>query len=452
MFEVRERAAGTIILGAGMTGLGAASSSGLPVYEAAARPGGVCHSYYVSENRERLDPRVEDASECFRVEPAGGHWLFGASQVSLERLARFCRFRKHTRKAGAFFAREGLLVPYPVQENLRYLPPEQRRRILAEIDASAASAGAGAPSFKEWLLEQFGPSLCEAFFFPFNERYTCGLLSEIAPQDPYKSAMDRERALRGAVGPIPTAGYNDVFHYPDGGLDGLVREIAASCTIHLDHRAVGIDTRRRVVEFTNGARTPYEGIISTIPLDRMLRLCGIRCAERPDPATAVLVLNVGATRGARCPSDHWVYIPTSTSGLHRVGIYSNVDRTFLPARHRDREDVVSLYAERSFPACAPPRPEEVDRAAHAIVSELKEWAFIEHAIVVDATFTDPAYTWSWRGSRWAQEAVSRLAERGIRQIGRYGAWRFQGMVASFEEGLSAGRAAVAVDGVVSQHR
>ena len=57
------------------------------------------------------------------------------------------------------------------------------------------------------------------------------------------------------------------------------------------------------------------------------------------------------------------------------------------------------------------------------------------AIVVDSTFTDPAYTWSRPGSTWAQRAIQQLHQVGIRQIGRYGAWQFQGMVESFEQGL-----------------
>lgn len=121
--------------------------------------------------------------------------------------------------------------------------------------------------------------------------------------------------------------------------------------------------------------------------------------------------------------------------MHRVGFYSHVDRSFLPARYRTRDDVVAIYAERSFPADA-----SLDDAARAkiaaeIIDELKEWNFIKEAITADASYTNPAYTWSRRGSSWAQQAMQQLAQCGIIQIGRYGAWRFQGMMESFEQGL-----------------
>ena len=60
---------------------------------------------------------------------------------------------------------------------------------------------------------------------------------------------------------------------------------------------------------------------------------------RPDPHTSVLVLNLGVTLPdtplAR-NGYHWLYIPDSRSGFHRIGYYSNVDPPlFLPkAYHR----------------------------------------------------------------------------------------------------------------------
>jgi hypothetical protein len=37
------------------------------------------------------------------------------------------------------------------------------------------------------------------------------------------------------------------------------------------------------------------------------------------------VLNIGGVRGAKCPLDHWLYLPASRAGFHRVGFCSNVD-------------------------------------------------------------------------------------------------------------------------------
>jgi protoporphyrinogen oxidase len=439
MTDLETKTAGaTIILGAGMSGLGAALSSGAPAYEATNRPGGVCYSYYVDQGGRRRDPSsTAGAGECFRFEPAGGHWLFGVSAASLQRLERYGQFRQYHRKAAVFFPHDGTFVPYPLQDNLRSFAPGLRDRVLAEIRDERPPTMTTSPSFKDWLLDAFGPTLCELFFFPFHERYTAGLYTEIAPQDLYKTAVQRDRVVRGAFGPTEDSGYNQIFYYPDGGLDRLVRAMSAACDIRVDHRVISIDTRSRVAHFENGAVAAYDGIISTIPLDRALRLCGITCLAPPNPATAVLVVNVGAMRGRRCPPWHWLYLPVSRSGMHRVGFYSHVDRAFLPSRFQARDDVVSIYAERSFPAGSPPGAAALAAAATAMVEELADWGFIAETMAVDWTYTDPAYTWARPGSRWVDEAVHRLGQQGVRSIGRYGAWRFQGMMESFEQGVAA---------------
>ena len=67
----------TIILGAGVSGLGAGYSSGYPIYEAKAEPGGLCSSYYMHPSgSQRLDSVPADA-EVYRFEIGGGHWLWG---------------------------------------------------------------------------------------------------------------------------------------------------------------------------------------------------------------------------------------------------------------------------------------------------------------------------------------------------------------------------------------
>jgi hypothetical protein len=72
------------------------------------------------------------------------------------------------------------------------------------------------------------------------------------------------------------------------------------------------------------------------------------------------------------------------------------------------------------------------------VAELQAWGFIEEAEVVDPTWIEVAYTWSWPGSRWKPEALRRLQEADIFQVGRYGRWIFQGIADSIRDGFYAG--------------
>lgn len=423
-----------------MSGLGAATALQTRAFEAQSHAGGLCFSTYLDESGTVRDSSFDKSDDCFRFEPAGGHWLFGAGPKIPPHFQHDCEFSRYEREAEVFFASSGERLPFPIQENLRYLPAPKRDRALREILVPVRKEGVVPLTLKQWLLSNFGPTLCEEFFFPFNDRYTAGLYDRVAPQDAYKSPLDEVRIRQGAQGSPPrgatSSGYNAVFYYPTRGLDHLARALSLECDVRYDHRIVRIDTNRRSLHFANGDEVGYDSVVSSIPLHHMLSLSGIAAESRQDPTTAVLVVNLAATIGKQCPRSHWVYIPDSRSGLHRVGFYSNVDRSFLPQKYRADDTVLSLYAERSYPSGVRPSPDDLCNAAAAMVSELQTWQFIHGPIVMSFDFVDPAYTWSWPGSVWVNEAIGHLQRCCIRQIGRYGTWRFQGMLASFEQGLA----------------
>ena len=197
----------------------------------------------------------------------------------------------------------------------------------------------------------------------------------------------------------------------------------------------------REVVFADGDSATYENLISTLPLNRMITLTGLKASARPDPSPAVLVVNIGARRGPQCPPDHWVYVPSSKARFHRVGFYSNVDVSFLPTSARQANDRVSIYVEKSYPEGSNPSPSEMSKFGQSIAQELQEWGWIEGAEVVDPTWIETAYTWSWAGSKWKVEALRLLEDQRIFQVGRYARWTFQGVADSIRDGFVAGSAA-----------
>lgn len=293
-------------------------------------------------------------------------------------------------------------------------------------DWTVARAPQPGGTMADWLEAAFGPTLNRLFFRPFHELYTAGLYREIAPQDAFKSP---------SAGNVPRArsGYNAVFVYPRPGLDVLTWKMAARCRIEFGRRVTAIDPERRILNFADGTRRAYLVLLSTLPLNRALALAGLRADHPEDPYTSVLVLNLGAQRGRRCPSDHWVYVPQSSSRFHRVGFYSNVDPAFAPAPDR-----VGIYVERSFRGGERPSAGEVDGYAREVVRELQGWGFIGEVEALNADWVEVAYTWTRPRSTWRSEALARLESKGIYPVGRYGRWTFQGMAASIGEGLAAG--------------
>jgi len=421
------------IVGGGMTGLAAGITSGFPVLERLGHPGGICASY------ER---------DGYHFELGGGHWIFGGDPVVTRLLAGASEIRSYRRRSAVLFlgGREATrdlrnrLVPYPIQDNLFALPKELRKAALAEILES--SRDGSAHTMAGWLEQHFGPTLCRIFFDPFHERYTAGLFREIAPQDAYKSPIDKAAVRRGAEEENTDAGYNATFLYPARGLDAASQWLAERCSIQYGVSVDRIDPETRSIELSDGRTHSYKTVLATAPLNRTVEMAGLSARVGPaDPYTSVLVLNLGVTLPdtplAR-NGNHWLYIPDSHSGFHRVGYYSNVDPLFLPVGSRNDPGRASLYIETAFRGGERPSPEATRGLVKDIIEELQESGLIEKVEAADPTWVDVAYTWRRPGSDWVSRATSVCQEFGIEPAGRYGRWSFQGIAASLKEGLLLG--------------
>ncbi|MFN3711861.1 MAG: hypothetical protein ACK4S8_15075, partial [Alishewanella aestuarii] len=200
-------------------------------------------------------------------------------------------------------------------------------------------------------------------------------------------------------------------------------------------RVVKIDLENREIHFEDGSAEKYKELICTLPLNFVVKMADLDVGVEPDPATSVLVVNIGAVKTSKCPSEHWLYIPKSKAGFHRVGFYSNVDVSFIPMAKTDR---VSIYVEKAYRYGYKPSKGEIEKICQEIVKELQEWGWIKDVEVVDPTWIDVAYTWSMPGSKWVNRAIKMLEEEGVYMVGRYARWKFQGIADSIKDGLIAG--------------
>ena len=179
------------------------------------------------------------------------------------------------------------------------------RQVLKELVNPAGEF----KTMAEWMTQSFGPTLCRLFFNPFHDLYTAGLYKTIAPQDAYKSPVSLSHVIQDAFGDAPAVGYNVTFVYPAEGLNTMAQRMASVCDMRYGKRVVEIDIKNKEVAFSDGTSATYNSLLSTLPLNAMLKMTGIQTEAQADPHTAVLVLNIGARRGEKCPDDHWLYNP-----------------------------------------------------------------------------------------------------------------------------------------------
>lgn len=362
----------TVILGAGVTGLASGIKTGGTILEASGKPGGICRSYN---------------KKGYHFDVGGGHWVFKADDI-LNFLNKYSAVKPYTRRASVYI---NTFFPYPIQSlNVRDCNYKLR-------------------TMKAWMEGAFGSALGNIFFHPWNEKYTGGLYGQIIQDDAQKS-------------PEPKGdGYNKYFYYPANGLSELVDNMAKSCDVKYHKKVVKIDTKKKRVICFDGSSFKYDKLISTIPLCDLLDMLEI---EYKLPYTSCQVLNIGAVRGPECPADHWVYVPYCKSGFHRVGFYSNVDKKMAP------EDKVSIYVEKTQQSTVP---------AHIykdnVIKELQYWGWIKDVETVDMNEIKVAYTWLFPDSQ-REMLLLKVKALGIKSIGRYGRWKFQGISESIKEGLA----------------
>ncbi len=423
-----------VILGAGITGLSVGFKSGIPIYEAKSVSGGICASYYIrpDQSHETIYERAE-SEEDYRFELGGGHWIFGGDGSTLEFMNDLTPLKRYERQSSVYLPSRDLLIPYPIQNHLCALGEPLAKKIFEELNTRSDESPV---ILQDWLMHNFGPTLNQLFFKPFHDLYTAGLTDKIAPQDSKKTPLNMQLIQLGlAASHSPASGYNATFLYPENGLNTFMRELAKECNIHFGKQVTKICLEKKTLEFSDNSRTKFDKLISTLPLHTNLELTGLTVDETPDPYTSVLVINIGAVPGKNCPKDHWVYVPYSKSGFHRVGFYSNVDQSFLPKSHRNNGSCVSLYVEKAYLGGTTYPPEDIDALAQSIVNELIDWGFIKSAEITHPTWIKTAYTWSRPNSSWKEKSIELLKSHNIHSVGRYGRWHFQGIAESMQEGF-----------------
>jgi protoporphyrinogen oxidase len=402
---------GTLIVGAGVTGLATA----------AALSAAGDDDYAVLE----ADPEI--GGWCKTVLKAGFVWdysghFFHFKHPEIEQWLRE-RMRCATRlvQKKSFIAYKGRLIDFPFQKNIHQLPQEEFIDCLHDLYFARSSDAGGVPAashdnFKEMLVGEFGRSICDKFLFPYNEKlYACDLAT--LDQDamgrffPHANLSEIVRNMKAA----DNRSYNATFSYPEGGAIEYVRAIASAVrpgAIALDEPLLAVDVRGKV------ARTPrreirFRRLVSSAPLSRFLGVCGLEHDASVWAYNKVLVYNFGFdTKGQK--DVHWVYYPSRETVFYRVGWYDNIFDT----------ERLSIYVEVGLAKDAP-----VDTAAvrERVLSDLKREGVVTHQRLVaeHSVVLDPAYVHITRRSIDEQRRVAaRLAEHDIWSIGRYGGWTY----------------------------
>jgi protoporphyrinogen oxidase len=415
-----------LIIGAGPTGLGAAwrlnelGHANWTLFEASDHPGGLASSV------------VDDQGFTWDL---GGHVLFSHYRYfdALMATALGDAWVEHVREAWVWMRQRW--IPYPFQNNIWRLPEHERD---ACVDGLVQLQGAGVTrpaNFREWLESSFGRGLCDVFMLPYNRKvwaYDPSAL-DVGWMGERVATVDLARVQRNIAERRDDVGWgpNSTFRFPmHGGTGAIWRSICDRLPrerVHFQRTVTTIDLERRTVGFSDGAVERYDYLISSMPLDLLVR----RVKDRPDlheqanrfvhSSSHIVGVGLHGSPPESLRTKCWIYFPEDNVPFYRGTVFSNYSPNNVP----DIRTHWSLMGEVSE---SPEKPVDAARVADEVVEGFVSCGFIDRGQVVSRWHRrlEHGYPTPWLGRDAVLHPIdAALREAGVFSRGRFGAWKYE---------------------------
>jgi UDP-galactopyranose mutase len=267
-------------------------------------------------------------------------------------------------------------VPYPFQNNVRYLPKEAAYECLSGLIKAQSGKGkiptpGAAQNFGEFIDAVFGDGIAKYFMRPYNYKvwaYEPEVMNKTWIGERV-AVIDIDRALKNVLLGSDDFGWgpNNQFKFPlKGGTGEFYRRFGPALGltadgkeqpgshIRLNKRATRIDADRKTITFADGSTDHYDILISTMPLDVLCRdvLHGPVPPSLRDRAAQLkhssgYMVGIGLksrTPGGGTPdTKSWMYFPEDNCPFYRVTYLSNYSPFMTP----DKNNYYSLLCETS---------------------------------------------------------------------------------------------------------
>ena len=235
-------------------------------------------------------------------------------------------------------------IPYPFQNNICSLPLENQIDCingLIEARVSNATAKDAPKNFDEWILRVMGEGIANIFMRPYNFKVwaipttlmQCNWLGERVATANVTKVIENVLRNKEESGWGPNA----IFRFPqEGGTGGIWKKVANLLPqekLHFNANVISIDIDNKRILLKDGRNYKYNKLISTIPLDVTLKMLG--SASEPTLAKRLTyssshIIGIGL-RGIN-PHDTkcWLYFPEDNCPFYRATVFSLYAKKNVP--------------------------------------------------------------------------------------------------------------------------
>jgi len=360
----------------------------------------------------------------------------------IEEVVGFNTFTKVKRKS--YIYSHDCYTLYPYQVNLRGLPPT----IISECIKGFVErptkniAGVKKESFRSWTLKNFGYGFTKHFFDPYQKKIFCHSIDEITDSwtSRFVPQTSLDDILMGALTEKESVGYNASFYYPkSGGIVTWLAKIAASLKnkIHTSTAAESINTKNKTITTQDGTVIPYEYLITTMPLDSMLKTLiekpTLNCkkALKHLRCNSVLNFNIGISKPS-ITDKHWIYYPELKYPFYRLAFPHNFGDYTTP------DNCSAISGEFAYLNHSELDLESAYKKSLSIVKKL--FNFKKSDIITEKKLhlSHAFVTYNFWREKNLPKLLNKLEQESIHSVGRYGAWKY----ASMQEGILDGKSVV----------
>lgn len=325
-----------VIIGAGPTGLGAAlrlldhGITDFVILEADSTVGGLAKSF------------TDDKGFVWDI---GGHVQFSHYAYfdeAMEAAIPSAQWNHHERESWVWV--KDRFVPYPFQNNLRYLPKEETWKCVQPLLGMAAPTTKPA-NFREWILASFGTGVADLFMLPYNFKVwaTPPELMQYGWIGQRVSVPDTKRILGNIIQEKDDVswGPNNTFHFPKHGGTGAIWEKIAD-RVGRDRIQTGafvqsVDPTTKTLTLKGGGSVQYGALLNTMPLDKFCeKVKGLDpqvvkvAGKLFHSSTNVIGLGMKGKIPPHLSKKCWMYFPESNCPFYRVTVFSHYSAHNVP--------------------------------------------------------------------------------------------------------------------------
>jgi protoporphyrinogen oxidase len=329
-------------------------------------------------------------------------------------------------------------IPYPFQNNLRYLPkPVQVSCLMGAAHAAANGKSRDATNFRDWILANFGEGIAEAFMFPYNSKVWTTPLEEMSKSWMAErvATVDFRRLLENVLYERDDVawGPNNKFRFPMyGGTGEIYRRMVKRFPekIKTGKQLAAVDDGHRRVSFSDGSGDTYDVLISTTPLDLLAGMLKSKEGRLVDAAgdlhhNNLLVIGLGLEKKietGKC----WIYFADPEVPCYRATYFSHYSPFNVPGG--DTERYSSLMCEVSYKVGESPDPSKVTEQVIAGLIRAGMLAETDRDRIVSRYHRSVPYSYpipTLARDRALSILQPAMMEKGIYSRGRFGAWRYE---------------------------